>query len=83
MSGVSKQSTEDLILHSDPAEFHERQFWDRFYASRDGEAFEWYGCWSDVEALVLAVASPSEPVLVLGCGKYAASKCLPFPTPLR
>jgi hypothetical protein len=31
-------------------EFHTREFWDKFYATRDGEPFEWYGTWADISA---------------------------------
>jgi hypothetical protein len=66
---MAAMSTEELILRTDPAEFHECQFWDRFYATRGGKAFEWYGCWADIAELVAGVADRSEPLLVLGCGK--------------
>ena len=56
-------------MRTDPAEFHECQFWDRFYATRGGKAFEWYGCWADIAELVAGVADRAEPLLVLGCGK--------------
>jgi hypothetical protein len=49
--------TNDLFLGSDPSEFHERQFWDRFYAAREGEAYEWYGSWPDIETLVLSAGA--------------------------
>ena len=35
---MASASTEDLIMRTEPAEFHERQFWDRFYATRGGDA---------------------------------------------
>lgn len=58
-------------MGSDPSEFHECEFWDRFYATCGGKPFEWYGSWSDVAGLVLAVTERAEPLLVLGCGKCA------------
>ena len=61
-------------MRTEPAEFHERQFWDRFYATRGGDAFEWYGCWRDIAELVLAVAPLAEPLLVLGCGNSTLSE---------
>lgn len=30
---AAEMSTEQLIMGSDPSEFHERAFWDRFYAT--------------------------------------------------
>ena len=83
MAGAGVMSTEQLIMGSDPSEFHECAFWDRFYATCGGKAFEWYGSWPDIATLVLDVAERDEPALVLGCGKYAGSADLPGGSPPR
>ena len=72
---AAEMSTEELIMRTDPAEFHECQFWDRFYATRGGEAFEWYGSWADIAPLVDAVVGDrAAPLLVLGCGNSTLSE---------
>jgi len=64
---------EDLIQRADPTAFHEKDFWDEFYATRGDRPFEWYGSWSDFGALVLRYVQPEFPTLVLGCGNSTLS----------
>jgi hypothetical protein len=77
---MAGMSTEQLIMGSDPSEFHECQFWERFYATCGGKAFEWYGSWSDIAGLVLGVAERTDPLLVIGCGKYAGCRSAWLPS---
>lgn len=55
-----------LPKHQD--EFRSKDYWDRFFFERGDEAFEWYGDFKDIEALVKKYLKPSESFLVIGCG---------------
>ena len=52
------------------ADFRSAEFWNGFFRARNEQAFEWYGAWRDLQALLLPFLkeSTSKAVLVPGCG---------------
>lgn len=67
------------LLPSSTESFHDREYWNRFFQERGGEAFEWYGHFVDLLPSLRALFANQErklKALVIGCGNSDFSSCL-------
>ena len=57
------------LLPTNHEEFHTRDYWDKFFAERGNEAFEWYGTYNEMRSLLdQQIPSKEAAILAIGCG---------------
>lgn len=56
------------LLPKNYAEFRSREYWDTFFRKRKEKEFEWYGDFAHIKAPLTATVTPTEQILVIGCG---------------
>ncbi|XP_007525255.1 eEF1A lysine and N-terminal methyltransferase isoform X1 [Erinaceus europaeus] len=64
------------LLPKSSREFASADYWEKFFQLRGRKAFEWYGSYLDLCALLHKYIKSREKVLVVGCGNSELSECL-------
>ncbi|KAK3697598.1 hypothetical protein RRG08_033328 [Elysia crispata] len=62
------------LLPSSHSEFSSPDYWERFFKKRGKIPFEWYGEYPQLHNVIHKYISPSNTVLVVGCGNSALSE---------
>ncbi|GFR89168.1 methyltransferase-like protein 13 [Elysia marginata] len=62
------------LLPSSHSEFSSPDYWERFFKRRGKIPFEWYGEYPQLHHIIHKYISPSNTVLVVGCGNSALSE---------
>ncbi|CAL1541569.1 unnamed protein product [Lymnaea stagnalis] len=62
------------LLPTSHTEFSQPDYWDRFFVKRGTIPFEWYGEYPQLHSVIHRYITPSNSVLVVGCGNSALSE---------
>ncbi|XP_005103862.1 eEF1A lysine and N-terminal methyltransferase [Aplysia californica] len=62
------------LLPTSHTEFSQPDYWDRFFKKRGKIPFEWYGEYPQLSHVIHKYITPSNLVLVVGCGNSALSE---------
>jgi len=62
------------MLPKTSADFKSKEFWDKFFAKRGDEPFEWYGSYSFYQPILTKELPTKSRILMLGCGNSLMSE---------